>query len=93
VSLIFEDIHRGRSVIPPHNVPSRPVLLRWDISHPLTVDNCVVMEHGEAEKHSKACGTQEEDNFVDPKTVWGDEVQAIVDRRVEEVRRERQWVM
>lgn len=91
MSLIFEDIHRGRSVIPPHNVPSRPVLLRWDISRPLTVDNCVVMEHGEAAKHSKEWGV--ENGIVDPKVIWGDEVQIIVDRRAEEVRRERQWVM
>ncbi|EDR10387.1 uncharacterized protein LACBIDRAFT_152374, partial [Laccaria bicolor S238N-H82] len=51
VALIFEDLHRGRSVIPPHNVPSRPTLVRWDPLLPLTVDNCVVMEFADAEKH------------------------------------------
>lgn len=69
------------------------MLLRWDISRPLTVDNCVVMEHGEGEKHSKAWGISNEASLVDPKVIWGDEVQGIVDRRAEEVRRERQWVM
>ncbi|KAF5384387.1 hypothetical protein D9615_003399 [Tricholomella constricta] len=92
VSLIFEDVHRGRSVIPPHNVPSRPVLVRWDISQPLTVDNCVVMEFGEAEKHSTECGMLEQP-LKRPEDVWGKAVKKVVDRRAEELRREREWVM
>lgn len=91
VALIFEDIHRGRSVIPPHNVPSRPVLLRWDLRQPVTLDNCVVMEHVEAEKHAKGCG--DVGNPVNPKDIWGEEVLDVVKRRAEEIRRERQWVM
>ena len=91
VALIFEDIHRGRSVIPPHNVPSRPVLLRWDLRQPVTLDNCVVMDHGEAEKHAKGYG--EIGNFVDPNYIWGTEVQDVVNRRAEEIRKDRLWVM
>ncbi|KAG5643528.1 hypothetical protein DXG03_000720 [Asterophora parasitica] len=92
VSLIFEDVHRGRSVVPPHNVPSRPVLVRWDITQPLAVDNCVVMEFSEAEKHSKECGTAK-DPLKRPEDVWGKGVKTVVDRRAEELRREREWVM
>ena len=77
--------------MPPHNVPSRPVLLRWDLHHPVTVENCVVMEHGEAEKHAKGYGDIV--NPIDPKDIWGEEVVDVVKRRVEEIRRERQWVM
>ncbi|KAG6885216.1 hypothetical protein C0993_004776 [Termitomyces sp. T159_Od127] len=92
VSLIFEDVHRGRSVIPPHNVPSRPVLVRWNIARPLTVDNCVVMDFAEAEKHYKESGSLEE-LIKEPSDIWGNAVKRVVDRRAEELRREREWVM
>jgi len=29
---LTEDLHRGRSCVPPYNIPSRPVLVRWDPS-------------------------------------------------------------
>ncbi|KAJ7059338.1 hypothetical protein C8F01DRAFT_1301930 [Mycena amicta] len=51
VALIFEDIHRGRSVRPPHPVPVRPTLVRWNLSEGLTLGNVVVMEQKEATKH------------------------------------------
>ncbi|KAG5652651.1 hypothetical protein H0H81_004207 [Sphagnurus paluster] len=92
VSLIFEDVHRGRSVIPPHNVPARPTLTRWDVSRPLTVDNCVVMEFADAEKHSKECGTTQQP-LSRPEEVWGSTVKKVVDRRAEELRMEREWTM
>jgi hypothetical protein len=91
VALIFEDIHRGRSVIPPHNVPSRPVLLRWDLRQPITVDNCIVMDYGDAEKHARGCG--DVGNPVDPIEIWGEEVLDVVKRRADEITRQRQWVM
>lgn len=92
VSLIFEEIHRGRSVIPPHNVPSRPTLVRWDLTRALTVDNCVVMEHKDAERHIR---DSQSDNgrFKPPHTIWGEEVVEVVERRSEEIRRIRQWIM
>jgi hypothetical protein len=49
------------------------------------------MEHREAEKHIKGCG--DAGNPMDPKDVWGEEVQGLVDRRIEEIRRVREWVM
>ena len=55
VAFIFEDIHRGRSIIPPYPVPVRPSLIRWDPLQPLTLENIVVMEFKEAEKHIKEC--------------------------------------
>ncbi|KAJ7732082.1 hypothetical protein B0H14DRAFT_3615853 [Mycena olivaceomarginata] len=30
VALLFEDVHRGRSVVPPHAVPVEPSVVRWD---------------------------------------------------------------
>ncbi|RDB17094.1 tRNA threonylcarbamoyladenosine dehydratase [Hypsizygus marmoreus] len=92
VSLIFEDVYRGRSVIPPHNVPSRPTLVRWDVRQPLTINNCVVMEFGEAEKHSKESGTVTEP-LTSPEIIWGSAVQKVVEHRADELRREREWVI
>jgi len=85
VALIYEDLYLGRSVIPPHDVPAKPALVRWDVSRPLSVENCVVMSLGEAEKHMKASGT--------PGEVWGREVQEIVERRATDIARSKAWVM
>ncbi|PFH51181.1 hypothetical protein AMATHDRAFT_143169 [Amanita thiersii Skay4041] len=92
VALLFEDLSLGRSVIPPHNVPSRPTLIRWDAQRPLTVDNCVVMEYKDAEKHATSI-RHSDGTYVNPEAIWGKEVQEIVTRRAKEIEKERQWVM
>ncbi|KIJ63561.1 hypothetical protein HYDPIDRAFT_175919 [Hydnomerulius pinastri MD-312] len=95
VALIFEDLHLGRSVLPPHNVPARPQLLRWDPTKPLTPENCVVFEFSEAEKHSKEClglGSGDGGERPSPAEVWGGEVQNIVDKNAAEVAKYRSWV-
>jgi hypothetical protein len=83
VALIFEDLHRGRTVIPPHAVPTKPVLVRWDLTKELSVENCVVMERQECERHLNECigGGKE------PGAVWGEDAAAVVRRRQEEIRR------
>ncbi|KAJ7303607.1 hypothetical protein DFH08DRAFT_986188 [Mycena albidolilacea] len=48
VTLLFEDVHRRRNVVPPHAVPVKPTLVRWDSARPLGVENVVVMNVGEA---------------------------------------------
>jgi len=94
VALIFEDLHLGRSVVPPHVVPARPTLLRWDPAKPLTLENCVVFEFAEAEKHVKECLVPRsvEAQRKTPRDVWGDEVQAVVGRHAAEVAKYREWV-
>lgn len=88
--MIFEDLHRGgRSIIPPHDVPVRSTLTRWDFREPLSLSNCVVMEFKDAEKHWK----RYQDGELDPSVVWGPDVAKIVERRKEEVKRWRDWVM
>ncbi|KAJ7210837.1 ubiquitin-protein ligase molybdopterin-converting factor [Mycena pura] len=84
VALLFEDVHRGRSVVPPHAVPARPVLVRWDPAAPLALENIVVMDAPEAARHLAAGGGPE---------VWGAEVRAVVQRRAREIERNREWVM
>ena len=94
IALIFEDIHRGRSIIPPHDVPSRPTLVRWDPNLPLSLENCVVFELNSAEKHVRECwdagGIPK--HGVQPDDVWGEEVALVVARRREEVKRLREWI-
>lgn len=89
VALLFEDLYLGRSVVPPHSVPSRPQLIRWDPSKPLVIENCVVFDFAEAEKHSKECLGDERRR---PAEVWGDQVQRIVDKNALEVDNYRAWV-
>lgn len=89
VGFIFEDLHRGRSVIPPFDVPTRPTLVRWDYSQPLTLDNCIVLEFKDAEKHYKQCFEEGKK----PVDVWGEEVGGVIERRAAEAREVRNAVM
>ncbi|KAJ3979853.1 ubiquitin-protein ligase molybdopterin-converting factor [Lentinula detonsa] len=97
IALIFEDIHRGRSVLPPHEVPIKPVLVRWDLSRPLTLDNCVVMEEKDMVKHMKAWREWLEsiDTKVapfSPAGIWGNEVEVVVAKRAREIRKVQEWI-
>ena len=90
IGIVFEDLHRGRSIVPPHAIPSRPALVRWDPTRPLTMDNCVPFDEEDAERHEKECYG---DAGRRPEEVWGAEVAAVVVRRAEEIKREREAVM
>lgn len=93
VALVFEDLYLGRSIVPPHNVPARPQLLRWDPLQPLIPENCVVFEFAEAEKHQREClGIGNAEGHRRPVEVWGDEVQHIVDKNAAEIEKYRSWV-
>lgn len=95
VALVFEDLYLGRSIVPPHNVPARPQLLRWDPLKPLIPENCVVFEFAEAEKHQREClaiGIGNAGEHRRPAEVWGDEVQRIVDKNAAEIEKYRLWV-
>jgi tRNA threonylcarbamoyladenosine dehydratase len=56
------------------------------------LENCVVMEDKDAERHVRECfdGAGERPKKR-PEELWGKEVQAIVERRAEEVKRDREW--
>ncbi|KAJ3488132.1 hypothetical protein NLI96_g3067 [Meripilus lineatus] len=79
VAFIFEDIHRGRSIVPPYPVPVRPALIRWDPSRPLTLENVVVMEFKEAERHMKECYDAPEKGDNDSKDAVATVVDGCVD--------------
>ncbi|KAF8911348.1 hypothetical protein CPB85DRAFT_1375896 [Mucidula mucida] len=87
VAFIFEDVYRGRSVVPPHDVPARPTLIRWEMKNPLSLHNCVVMEYSDAEKHAQQCGTE----GLSPLSIWGDGAQELVRRRAQEISRYIEW--
>ena len=89
VGLLFDDLHRGRSTAPPYDVPSRPTLVRWDPAKPLSLENCIVLEHADAEKHAAECYV----GGKRPEDVWGPEVVEAVRRRADEMRRVREWVL
>ncbi|KAJ7059310.1 ubiquitin-protein ligase molybdopterin-converting factor [Mycena amicta] len=96
IALIFEDIHRGRSVIPPHPVLVRPTLVRWTSWNPaegLTLENVVVMEQKEAAKHEAGLyGDGEDTKTESGLDLWGAETDALVQKRREEARRVTEWV-
>ncbi|KAG1721440.1 hypothetical protein EDB19DRAFT_1961149 [Suillus lakei] len=97
VALIFEDLHLGRSVVPPHAVPAHPALVRWDPAKPLTPENCVVFDSTEAAKHIREClapgsRTEETHPRKTPRDVWGHEVQAVVERHAGDLAKYRAWV-
>ena len=87
--MLFDDIHRGRSVRPLHPVPERPALVRWDPDAPLSLENCVAFEFADAERHLKECLLERKR----PEDVWGADVVDVVRRRQEEARKVVQWVM
>ena len=89
LGLLFDDIHRGRSVRPPFPVPERPALVRWDPAQPLSLTNCVALEFADAERHLKEVLLERRR----PEDVWGHEVAEVVARRSEEARRVVEGVM
>ncbi|THH05781.1 hypothetical protein EW145_g4541 [Phellinidium pouzarii] len=79
VAYIYEDLHRGRSVIPPHQVPNKATLTRWDPSEPLSVQNCVVFDWPEFKRHIEGVT-----DGVAPEAIWGDEVAGLISKRRKE---------
>jgi hypothetical protein len=71
-------------VLPPHAVPVKATLVRWDPAKPLRVENVVVMEAADAERHERVDGGP---------GMWGEEVKAVVERHAKELERNREWVM
>ncbi|KAF9651235.1 hypothetical protein BDM02DRAFT_3139558 [Thelephora ganbajun] len=89
IFMIFEDVYRGRSILPPHDVPNKPALVRWDYTRPLSADNIVPMDQPDADKHIRRCHDLKER----PEDVWGQEVRAVYERRMQEILKDKQWFM
>ena len=92
VAYIFEDLHWGRSIIPPHPILAKPNLIRWDAARPLSVENCVVLSASDIRRLEAAGGIGEKvawwsGNSGDMDAVSGDLVSKLVRRRQEEAHR------
>ncbi|GAA5907834.1 hypothetical protein JCM8208_001958 [Rhodotorula glutinis] len=87
MAYLYEEIHRAKSVAPPHVYPARPTVLRWRKERGLAWDNLVVFDRDEGRKHEERCLVGDED----PDEVWGKEVAELVARRMEEERRLRKY--
>ncbi|BGP09340.1 hypothetical protein JCM10049v2_005206 [Rhodotorula toruloides] len=86
---IFEELHRAKSVAPPHAFPSRPTLLPWKKSRGLAWDNLVVFDREEGYRHEEHCLLGDEE----PEEYWGREVADLVESRMAEERRLRHYRM
>ncbi|WFD23927.1 hypothetical protein MEQU1_002621 [Malassezia equina] len=87
IGYIFEEIFRGRSVVPPHDTLAVGQLERWDPTCPLDYDNVVLFTRPQAREHEKevlATGR-------DPAEYWGPNVAAKVEQRRAEERRMSYW--
>ncbi|KIJ50649.1 hypothetical protein M422DRAFT_777021 [Sphaerobolus stellatus SS14] len=97
IAFIYEERHRGgRSVFPPFEVPTRATLTRFDLRKSLTVENCVVMELSDAQKHWaswKEAKEKEEVTSWTPEGVWGEEVVEAVKKKEKEFKEWREVVM
>jgi hypothetical protein len=59
VAYIFEDLHSGRSIVPPHRILAKSHLVRWDTSRPLSVENTVVLSASDIRRLEAAGGIGE----------------------------------
>lgn len=87
VAYLFEEVFRGRSVVPPFDTLSSAQLERWDPRRPLGYDNVALFTRAQAREHEQhvlaAC--------ADPAAYWAPEVVARVEQRVAEERRMAHW--
>ncbi|KAI5477742.1 ubiquitin-protein ligase molybdopterin-converting factor [Pseudohyphozyma bogoriensis] len=84
---LFEELHRSRSVVPPHIPPAKPVLLPWNKRNGMELDNLVLFDREESLKHEEKCVFGDED----PEEVWGSETAEVVRRRQGEEKRLRKY--
>lgn len=84
---IFEEVFRGRSVVPPCDSLATGQLLRWDASRPLDYDNVALFDRRQARVHEARVLKGGED----PAAVWGPRVAAVFARRIAEEKRMSRW--
>ena len=85
VAFVLEDLHRGRSIVPPHAVPNKITLAIWDPSVPLSVANCVVFDWHDFREHMSGF-----DHGLKPEQIWDEEGVELVKKRRKEA--EEWWI-
>lgn len=75
-----------------HQVCTRPALVRWSYSEPISLLNVVVMELKDVERHERECGLGiPEEQRKTGAELWGEEVEMGVQGVREEALRVVQW--
>ncbi|KAI3623959.1 hypothetical protein GLX27_002091 [Malassezia furfur] len=83
---IFEEMFRGRTVVPPYESLATGQLMRWDPKKPLDYNNVVLFSRKQAREHEQVLKEQS-----DPAAFWGPKVTAMVARRHAEEKRMSHW--
>ncbi|WFC99820.1 hypothetical protein MYAM1_002566 [Malassezia yamatoensis] len=83
---LFEEMFRGRTVVPPYESLATGQLMRWDPSKPLDYDNVVLFSRKQARDQEIVLKEHR-----DPEQFWGPKVAAMVRRRQAEEKRMSHW--
>ncbi|EPQ27770.1 uncharacterized protein PFL1_04515 [Pseudozyma flocculosa PF-1] len=82
VCYLFEEVFRGRSVVPPFDSLSQAQLERWDSTLPLSYSNVALFSRAQAKIHEREVLKKGRS----PIEVWGSETARMVKRRMAEQR-------
>ncbi|WFD02252.1 hypothetical protein MOBT1_000933 [Malassezia obtusa] len=83
---VFEEMFRGRTVVPPFETLATGQLMRWDPTRPLDYNNVVLFSRKQAREHEQVLKEKS-----DPAAFWGPKVTAMVQRRMAEEKRMSHW--
>lgn len=83
VAYAFEEIHHGRTVVPPHESLSKAQLQRWDSTLPLSYSNVALFSRDQAKIHEK----EVLEGGKSPAEVWGAQALKMMRLRQAEERR------
>lgn len=83
---LFEELFRGRTVVPPYESLATGQLVRWDPRKPLDYDNVVLFSRKQAREHEQVLKDKS-----DPAEFWGLQVAEMVRRRQAEEKRMSHW--
>ena len=83
---LFEELFRGRTVVPPYESLATGQLVRWDPRKPLDYDNVVLFSRKQAREHEQVLKDKS-----DPAEFWGPKVAEMVRRRQAEEKRMSHW--
>ncbi|PWZ01947.1 hypothetical protein BCV70DRAFT_198227 [Testicularia cyperi] len=83
IAYLFEEVFRGRSIVPPFESLSSAQLVRWDSTLPLGFQNVVLLSRSQAKLHEAEVLKKGRS----PVEVWGPETTAMMKRRMASERR------
>ena len=87
IGYIFEEIFRGRSVVPPYDTLATGQIVRWDPRLPLDYNNVALFTRPQARRHEQHVLAPR----ADPAAYWGPLVTAKMQQRMAEELRMSHW--